>query len=164
MLREVLRVGPAPVRRRAPTTDPRVLPGYGVEHQHFLRQWVPSRAHHIARTDEPAVIRYALDNFVTEFAGGPDVPSHYELLLRMGEGLGIGRDRVLATPPLPATRRSIARWEEIARCGPWVEANEVAGDRRGRRCTAAFGTARFHCVVAFHPEGKIRQFRAEPGP
>ncbi len=123
-----------------------VLPGYGVEHQHFLRQWVPSRARIIARTDEPAV------------------PSHYELLLRMGEGLGIGRDRVLATPPLPATRRSIARWEEIARCGPWVEANEVAGDRRGRRCTAAFGTARFHCVVAFRPEGKIRQFRAEPGP
>ncbi len=99
-----------------------VLLGYVVEHQHFLRQWVRSCAHITAATDDPDVIRYELDNLVTEFGGsGPDRPSHYELLLRMGEGLGLPRDRVLATPPLPATRRAIDGWEAIARNEPWVE-------------------------------------------
>ena len=99
-----------------------VLLGYVVEHQHFLRQWVRSCALIIARTDEPAVVRYELDNLATEFGGGADRPPHYELLLRMGESLGVDRTRVLATPPLPATRRAIAEWQRIAAEEPWVEA------------------------------------------
>jgi pyrroloquinoline-quinone synthase len=99
------------------------LLGYVVEHQHFLRQWVRSCALITARTDEPEVIRYELDNLVTEFGGAPpDVPSHYELLLRMGESYGLSRGRILATPPLPATARSIAGWQRIASELDWVEA------------------------------------------
>lgn len=100
-----------------------VLLGYVTEHQHFLRQWVRSCAHIIARTDEPEVIRYELDNLTTEFGGGrSNTPPHYELLLRMGESLGVDRGRVLAKPPLPSTRRGIEEWERIATDEPWVEA------------------------------------------
>jgi pyrroloquinoline-quinone synthase len=97
------------------------LLGYVVEHQHFLRQWVRSGAFVMARTDQPKVILYELDNLNTEFGGyGPGKVSHYELLLRMGESLGMDRARVLATPPLPSTRDAIAEWNEIARREPWV--------------------------------------------
>jgi pyrroloquinoline-quinone synthase len=97
------------------------LLGYVVEHQHFLRQWVRSCAYIMARTDEPKVVLYELDNITTEFGGfGPERPSHYELLLRMGESLGWDRSRVLATPPLPSTRDAIAEWDRIARDQPWV--------------------------------------------
>lgn len=96
------------------------LLGYVVEHQHFLRQWVRSCAYIMARTDEPRVVRYELDNLTTEFGGsGPDRPSHYELLLRMGESLGVDRATVLATPPLEATRTAVEAWNEIARNRPW---------------------------------------------
>lgn len=100
-----------------------VLLGYVVEHQHFLRQWVRSCAYIMARTNERKVILYELDNLNTEFGGlGPERIAHYELLLRMGESLGVDRARVLATPPLPATRRAIEEWNRIASQEPWVEA------------------------------------------
>lgn len=97
------------------------LLGYVVEHQHFLRQWVRSCAFIMARTDREEVVHYELDNLTTEFGGfGPNRPSHYELLLRMGESLGVDRSVVLSTPPLPATRRSIEEWNEMATQEHWV--------------------------------------------
>ncbi len=97
------------------------LLGYVFEHQHFLRQWVRSCSFIMARTDQPEVIQYELDNLNTEYGGfGPDRPSHYELLLRMGESLGVDRSTVLSTPPLPTTRRSIEQWNELATREHWV--------------------------------------------
>jgi pyrroloquinoline-quinone synthase len=99
------------------------LLGYVVEHQHFLRQWVRTCSYIMARTDEPRVILYELDNLNTEFGGfGPTRVAHYELLLRMGESLGVDRGRVLSTEPLPATRRAIAEWNRIAQEEHWVAA------------------------------------------
>jgi pyrroloquinoline-quinone synthase len=99
------------------------LLGYVVEHQHFLRQWVRSCAFIMARTDRPEVVQYELDNLTTEYAGfGAERPSHYELLLRMGESLGVDRAVVLAAPPLPATARAIEQWNEIATREHWVAA------------------------------------------
>jgi pyrroloquinoline-quinone synthase len=99
------------------------LLGYVIEHQHFLRQWVRSCSFIMARTDQPKAVFYELDNLNTEFGGfGPGRVSHYELLLRMGESLGVDRARVLATDPLPATRRAIEAWNEIATREHWVSA------------------------------------------
>ncbi|MCI4365043.1 MAG: iron-containing redox enzyme family protein [Thermoplasmata archaeon] len=97
------------------------LLGYVVEHQHFLRQWVRSCSFIMARTDQPSVVLYELDNLNTEFGGfGPSRVSHYELLLRMGESLDLARSQVLATPPLPATRAALEEWNEIATREHWV--------------------------------------------
>ncbi|HEV2317028.1 MAG TPA: C2H2 type zinc finger domain-containing protein [Thermoplasmata archaeon] len=99
------------------------LLGYVVEHQHFLRQWVRSCAYIMARTDRPEVVHYELDNLTTEYGGfGPDRVAHYELLLQMGESLGLPRARTLAMPPLPATRAGIEGWQRIATETHWVEA------------------------------------------
>jgi pyrroloquinoline-quinone synthase len=97
------------------------LLGYVVEHQHFLRQWVRSCAFIMARTDRPEVVLYELDNLNTEFGGlGPGRVAHYELLLRMGESLGVDRATVLASPPLPATRDAIEQWNDMAMREHWV--------------------------------------------
>jgi pyrroloquinoline-quinone synthase len=97
------------------------LLGYVVEHQHFLRQWVRSCAFIMARTDRPEVVRYELDNLNTEFGGfGPSRVAHYELLLRMGESLGVDRGTVLSTPPLAATRTAIEQWNEMATREHWI--------------------------------------------
>jgi pyrroloquinoline-quinone synthase len=97
------------------------LLGYVFEHQHFLRQWVRSCAYIMARTDRPEVVQYELDNLTTEYGGfGPDRPSHYELLLRMGESLGVDRTVVLSTAPLTTTRNAIEEWNEMATREHWV--------------------------------------------
>jgi pyrroloquinoline-quinone synthase len=112
---------PFPVALQHPTRA--TLLGYVFEHQHFLRQWVRSCAFIMARTDAPEVVRYELDNLNTEFGGfGTRSPSHYELLLEMGESLGVSRDQVLATPPLEATAAGIREWNRIATEDDWVEA------------------------------------------
>ncbi|HZY92700.1 MAG TPA: iron-containing redox enzyme family protein [Thermoplasmata archaeon] len=99
------------------------LLGYVVEHQHFLRQWVRSCAFIMARTDEPEAVRYEIDNLNTEFAGfGTTSPAHYELLLEMGESLGLPRTVVLATPPRSRTRTGIDGWDQICREQHWVAA------------------------------------------
>ncbi|MFZ0829714.1 MAG: C2H2 type zinc finger domain-containing protein [Thermoplasmata archaeon] len=112
---------PFPTALQHPTRA--TLLGYVFEHQHFLRQWVRSCAYIMARTDEPEAARYELDNLNTEFGGfGTPSPSHYELLLQMGESLGIDRSQVLSTPPFPATVRAIQEWNRIATEEHWVEA------------------------------------------
>jgi pyrroloquinoline-quinone synthase len=98
------------------------LLGYVVKHQHFLRQWVRSCAYIIARTDSVDVTLYELDNINTEFGGyGSESPSHYELLLRMGESLGVPISKLLAMPPLPATASAIRTWSEVAEKDHWLE-------------------------------------------
>jgi pyrroloquinoline-quinone synthase len=99
-----------------------VLKGYVLEHQHFLRQWVRSLSWVLAKTDQSEVVKEELDNIVTEFYGyEPARPSHYELLIKMGESLGLPRAEILATPPLPATTSAIQTWQEIGRQKHWVE-------------------------------------------
>lgn len=99
------------------------LLGYVVEHQHFLREWARSCAFILARSDRIDVARYEIDNIWTEFGGdSPETPSHYELLLRMGEALGKSREEILATEPLPTTRRAIGEWHAICQREHWVEA------------------------------------------
>ena len=77
----------------------------------------------MARTTEHEVVLYELDNLVTEDRGLlPGTVSHYELLLRMGESLGMDRRTILAFEPLPSTRSGIDGWQRIASEAPWVEA------------------------------------------
>jgi pyrroloquinoline-quinone synthase len=98
------------------------LLGYVVEHQHFLRQWTRSCAYIMAKTDKVDVTLYELDNINTEFGGnGAGRPSHYELLLRMGESLGLPKEKALATPPLPDTASAINTWNSIAEKDHWLE-------------------------------------------
>src|SRR5438309_5847589 len=76
----------------------------------------------MARTDEMDVNLYELDNINTEYEGvGTGQPSHYELLLRMGESLGLDRKEVFRMGALEDTREAIRVWDSICRDNHWVE-------------------------------------------
>ncbi|MEM0374611.1 MAG: C2H2 type zinc finger domain-containing protein [Sulfolobaceae archaeon] len=98
-----------------------VLLGYVIEHQHFLRNWVRVLSLIIAKTDKDDVVRYEIENMAVEFLGWGDRPSHYELLLRMGESLGMRREEILSLSPLPSTLSAIRTWRKIAETKSWVE-------------------------------------------
>ena len=108
---------------RMQNPDRSILIGYAIEHHHFLKQWVKSCAYIIAKTDFEDVQRYELDNIMVEFHGyGKDEPSHHELLIRMGEALGVSGDEIYNSTPLSKTEDSIRIWNEIARDFHWLEA------------------------------------------
>ena len=121
------------------------LLGYVVEHQHFLRQWVRSCAYIVARTDRADVQLYELDNMNMEFGGYAGRPSHYELLLRMGESLGLDRGKILRFPPLLDTASGIQAWNRIAAEDHWTEAMaamhglELIADRSLKNHGASIG-------------------------
>jgi pyrroloquinoline-quinone synthase len=98
-----------------------VLLGYVLEHQHFLRNWVRVLAAVIFKTDRDDVAKYEMENMSVEFFGFMGRPPHYELLIRMGESLGLSRAEILSTPPLPSTSSSIRTWRSIAESRHWVE-------------------------------------------
>ncbi|BDC17619.1 C2H2 type zinc finger domain-containing protein [Acidianus sp. HS-5] len=98
-----------------------VLLGYVIEHQHFLKNWVKVLSEIIFKTDEDDVVKYELDNINVEYFGYNGKPSHYELLLRMGESLGMPRKEILGYSPLPSTKTAINTWRRIAIERDWVE-------------------------------------------
>ncbi len=113
---------PHPFIMRLQHPDRKTICGYVMEHHHFLAQWVRSCSSIISKTDKEDVQLYEIDNIVSEFRGiPPDKPSHHELLLRMGESIGVDRSVVYSTSPLPATAECIRWWGKIADECPWLE-------------------------------------------
>jgi len=99
-----------------------VLKGYAIEHHHFLKQWIKSCSYVIAKTDFDEVQDYELENIMTELHGyGKDEPSHHELLIRMGESLGLDRKTIIQSKPLPATASAVSIWNDIASQRTWIE-------------------------------------------
>ncbi|MCG3109317.1 hypothetical protein L3N51_01607 [Metallosphaera sp. J1] len=115
-----------------------VLLGYVIEHQHFLVNWVRILSKIVYETEELPVIRYELENITTEFVGTESSPAHYELLLRMGESLGMKREKILSTPPLKGTVEAINTWRKLSQ-RHWVETMaamhslELVADKNLRR-------------------------------
>ena len=98
-----------------------VLLGYVIEHQHFLKNWVKVLSAIVFKTDKDDVVKYELENIAVEFIGYNGRPSHYELLLRMGESLGMPREKILSMEPLPSTKSAINVWRKIAETKHWLE-------------------------------------------
>ncbi|MEM0264172.1 MAG: C2H2 type zinc finger domain-containing protein [Saccharolobus sp.] len=98
-----------------------VLLGYVIEHQHFLKNWVKVLSAIVFKTDKDDVVKYELENIAVEFIGYSGRPSHYELLLRMGESLGMPREKILSMEPLPSTKSAINVWRKIAETKHWLE-------------------------------------------
>ncbi len=96
--------------------------GYVTEHYHFLKQWVRSCAYITARTDIFEIQRYEVENVSEEYFGMDGTIPHVELLLRMGESVGLSRDRVVRSVPLPKTRRALEYWDRVCSSEHWLNA------------------------------------------
>ena len=97
-----------------------VMMGYAVEHYFFLKQWVKSCSIIVSKTDLDEVQRYEIENILSEYYGIGRKKPHIELLLEMGEELGIDRTQIYATEPLAGTKFAISRWADIANRGNWI--------------------------------------------
>ena len=123
-----------------------VLRGYAMEHHHFLKQWVRSCASIISNTDIEDVQAFEIENIVSEWYGaGENRPSHHELLLRMGESLGVSRDEIYGSEPLPATKKAVEAWSMMSRDFTFVEGMtamhslELIASRKIREYGASMG-------------------------
>lgn len=96
--------------------------GYVTEHYHFLRQWVRSCAYIIARTDIFDVQKYEVDNISEEYFGKEGNPAHVDLLLQMGESVGLKREEVVNTRPLKKTENALSYWERVCSSEHWLDA------------------------------------------
>lgn len=96
--------------------------GYVTEHYSFLKQWVKSCSFIIAKSDIFEIQKYEVDNITEEYFGIDSRQSHVELLLKMGESVGLPRDKVTSSKPLPKTEAALNFWEHTARDGHWLNA------------------------------------------
>ncbi|MCL4333137.1 MAG: iron-containing redox enzyme family protein [Candidatus Thermoplasmatota archaeon] len=96
--------------------------GYVTEHYHFLRQWVKSCAYIIARTDFADIQKYEFDNIAEEYFGIGNQTPHIELLLQMGESVGLRREVVLGSKPLKKTESALKYWDEVCSKKHWLDA------------------------------------------
>ncbi|MEM0127823.1 MAG: C2H2 type zinc finger domain-containing protein [Thermoplasmatales archaeon] len=118
--------------------------GYVTEHYHFLRQWVKSCAFIIANSDVDEIQRYEMNNISEEYFGSGKDPPHVELLLRMGESVGLPRESVISSSPLPKTREAVNFWNRICRDNHWLigmasmHSLELIADRNIRNYGASY--------------------------
>jgi pyrroloquinoline-quinone synthase len=96
-------------------------------------RWVGSI---IANCPEFAVIAYEIENLMSEVVRDPaSEDNHYELLIRLGEGVGLDRDEIERHPVLPAAESAFAWLWQMARQPDWllgfaaVNGLEILGDR-----------------------------------
>jgi pyrroloquinoline-quinone synthase len=97
-----------------------VMTGYAIEHYFFLKQWVKSCSIIISKTDLDDVQRYEIENILSEYYGRGRKKPHIELLLEMGEELGVDRGQIFVTEPLNSTKFAISRWREITNSCNWI--------------------------------------------
>ena len=81
--------------------------GYVTEHYHFLKQWVKSCAYILGRTDFSEIQKYEFDNISEEYFGKDGQPAHVDLLLQMGESVGLKKVEVISSVPLEKTVRAL---------------------------------------------------------
>ncbi len=90
----------------------------------------------ISNCPEPAVIAFEVENLVSEVirdAAGD--ANHYDLLIRLGEGMGLTRTEIEAAPPLPEASETFQWLWDQARDPDWligftaVNGLEILGDR-----------------------------------
>ena len=81
------------------------------------------------------VLAFEVENLMSEVVRDPSAgTNHYELLVRLGAGAGLGRDAIEAHRPSPEAVEAFAYWDRTARQPDWllgftaVNGLEILGD------------------------------------
>jgi pyrroloquinoline-quinone synthase len=93
------------------------LRGYACQYYHWVRAF-PTYISAVHSNGPDLAARQALlENLVDEELGDDN---HPELWLRFCDALGLGREQVLATPPLPETEALLATYDRLTRWSPFA--------------------------------------------
>lgn len=88
---------------------------------HFTRNFPRWLAAVSANCPVPKVRKFLATNIYEEEIGPAGEGSHYDLLVRQGEALGLPRQDIEDTPPLPTTLLAVNALESICRNRSWLE-------------------------------------------
>lgn len=96
--------------------------GYAMENYSFARQRLKSLAYVIAKTDKDDVQEYEGKILSGDLVfNGSSNQSNIALLVQMAESVGLPRDTIVSSMPLPPTLHSIKFWNTVAESGNWLE-------------------------------------------
>ncbi len=93
------------------------LQGYARQYFHFIRALPTYVSGTHANCDDPADRQRLLEGLVEEEAGEENL---VELWLRFGEALGVRRQEITGSMPLPETEALVGTYRRITREGPFV--------------------------------------------
>jgi pyrroloquinoline quinone (PQQ) biosynthesis protein C len=88
---------------------------------HFTRNFPRWLAAVAANCPEPDVRKFIAGNLYEEEIGPGGQGSHYDLLLRQGQAMGLTREAIETTAPLSTTALAISALESICRNRSWLE-------------------------------------------
>jgi pyrroloquinoline-quinone synthase len=88
---------------------------------HFTRNFPRWLAAVAANCPEPEVRKFIAGNLYEEEIGPAGQGSHFDLLLRQGEAMGLTRGEIETTAPFPTTALAISALENICRNPSWLE-------------------------------------------
>jgi len=88
---------------------------------HFTRNFPRWLAAVAANCTAPDVRKFLAANLYEEEIGSSGQGSHYDLLLRQGEAMGLTREEIEKTAPFPTTTLAISALENICRNPSWLE-------------------------------------------
>jgi pyrroloquinoline-quinone synthase len=133
---EYFRDPPRFVATMATAPTPGVAKTFVLEWTKFSRlfpRWVGAVMSNCPEFD---VLAYEVENLVSEVVRDPaSRTNHYELLIRLGEALGMTREHIEAYRSCPEAERAFAYWWSMAREPDWVlgfaavNGLEILGDR-----------------------------------
>ncbi len=96
--------------------------GYAMENYSFAKQRVKSLAYVIAKTDKEDVQIYEGTLLTGDLVyNGSSNKSNVALLVQMAESVGLPKDTLMTSMPLPPTLHSIKLWNGIAENGHWLD-------------------------------------------
>jgi len=113
-----------------PSSFNRVQPGeltkesgrvFVTQFSHFTRNFPRWLAAVAANCTAPDVRRFLAANLYEEEIGFSGQGSHYDLLVRQGEALGLTRVEIERAAPLPSTELAVNALESICRNRSWLE-------------------------------------------
>lgn len=113
-----------------PSTFNRVRPGeltkdggrvFVSQFSHFTRNFPRWLAAVASNCPIPDARKFLVANMYEEEVGPGGQGSHYDLLLRQGEALGLSRQDVESTAPLPSTAVAVDAIDSICRGRSWLE-------------------------------------------
>ena len=94
-----------------------------LERNWFNRSWPRWLASIVANCPHKDVNRYLISNMYEEGVCDARVGTdHNDLLMRLGEAVGLTRQEIHDYPASPVTVAATSYWENVARTRPWLEA------------------------------------------
>jgi pyrroloquinoline quinone (PQQ) biosynthesis protein C len=127
---------PPIIRAMALEPTPAVGQAFVLEWTKFSRQFPRWVGAIIANCPEFTVIAFEIENLFSEVVRDPaSNTNHYELLVKLGAGLGLSRETIEAHESSPEARRAFDYWWRMARQPDWllgftaINGLEILGDR-----------------------------------